>query len=245
MARAVSLSDARPRRSCTGPAPPSALPACLQPPRLLTGSRFGRDRLAECTWSPADGLEAGAFLAPWLSSSGLAEHARLGVSVVLTLVDEGGWWRASTIACLSAAVPGEVGLYAASDMIGGESAGAMLDGQLLAEGKASSPEYKAAVKEAVASSDVHRYAYELRCNGRRSLYDGRECRAGGPRRANDARNTGRPANCALYRDGWVLVLRNRSVPALRASSSAAQRAGSELLWDYGDAYWVASSAALC
>ena len=244
MARSVSLSHARPRRSCTGPAPTSALPACPQPPRLLAGSGYGRDRLVECTWSPADGIAAGAFLAPWLSSGDLDEHVRLGTSVVLTLVDEGGRWRASTIACLSAAVPGEVGLYAASDMIGGESAGAMLDGRLVAEGKASSLKYKSAVMDAIASPDVHRYAYALHRGGQRALYDGRTCRAGGPRRANDSRGTGRLANCALYRDGWVLVLQNRSVPALRASSSAAQRAKSELLWDYGDAYWAASSAAL-
>ena len=116
----------------------------------------------------------------------------------------------------------------------------MLDGALLSEGRATAPAYRAAVLAAAGASSVRRFAFELHRGPRRFLYDGRACRPGGPRCANDPRGTGLRANCALYSDGWLLVLRDSAVPALRAGLSATQQAKAELLWDYGDGYWAAS-----
>ena len=225
----------RPMRQCRAPAREADLPPCTQAV-VYTGKAHGNDRLAECTWSPADCPAAGVALVLWFTPQALARHAALGLSVVVTFHDEHGRWRPVTVACESLRVPGEYGLFAACRMAPGEAAGALLDGRLLCRGTERSPAMLAAQLAARSSVATQRYAFELEKGAIVSLYDGRACRPGGPKRANCADTTS-DANCALHVDGWFVT--SREVPALAACGSRTSRAQAELLWLYGVAYWQA------
>ena len=69
-----------------------------------------------------------------------------------------------------------------------------------------------------------------------TLHDGRFSRPGGPRNANDGRDT-LPQNCRFMEDGQLLVRGFQDIERLRPDASRARRLGSELLWDYGPDYW--------
>jgi hypothetical protein len=67
--------------------------------------------------------------------------------------------------------------------------------------------------------------------------DGRSCRPGGPKRANDALGTGEVNNCRFYDIGSLAILPDKEVQALHPAMSVPQRRKAELLWPYEPPYW--------
>lgn len=234
------------RRSVGGSAPGLAgswaalrgsLPTC---PRavLYAGAEHGDTLLAECNWGPTDGAAAGAFLAPWASTEEL-EGAVLDYTLTLALV--GSKWEAYTVACESASVRGEYGLYAARDFGGGELVAAMMDGREV--WRAGGGESLGAWLGTVPAAE-RAYLYELPAGGgRRKVMDGAWARHGGPKRANDPRGTGLGANCMFYDHGYMCVSPGKAVGRMRPGQSAGERRRSEILWAYGEAYWQGRAAA--
>ena len=133
-------------------------------------------------------------------------------------------------------MPGEIGLFAARGLRGGELIGTMLDGDLLGKGTAAKG-WQGAIVAKMAPAD-RIYLYTLREGSVHSLFDGTCSRLGGPSRANDALGTGCQNNSELWDSGAFCVLPHMTVPALSAGGSSAERRRSEILWDYGAAYWA-------
>ena len=125
--------------------------------------------------------DRGAFADAWVST---AERAAMPphLGVIVTYVDVRGAWHATTVATQSATQPDQWGYFTTRRMSGGEYIGAIIDTH--------------------APSGPSRYLVKLR-NGVRC---GARCRAGGPKRANDPKGTGLPANARLYDNGWLAVL---------------------------------------
>ena len=80
------------------------LPPCPRR-RLYSGKLHGDRHLAECEWAPSDGLDAAAFLSPWLSRS---ELSAASLPIIVTYAKVGAVWRPYTIAAESAVLPGEL-----------------------------------------------------------------------------------------------------------------------------------------
>ena len=200
---------------------------------IFSGAAHADGRFAELGWKPSDGVEAGAFLQQWFTPSDLLV-ARL--PVILTMEDVRGKWRPVTITAESLAVHGEVGLFAARELRGAEMFGSMLDGCVLGIGTSAKKWQKAIVAE--IAPDARRYLYTLRFGKVHALFDGAVSRRGGPTRANDARDTDCKNNSMLWDTGAFCVLPHVIVPALTARGNRTQRRKSELLWDYGNAYWA-------
>ena len=195
----------------------------------------GGDTYAECAWWPQDGVIAGQFLDHWISAAQRASTpAHLGA--ILTFVhDPHGRWRPLTIAWVSCIVPNEWGLFAAVDAPGGTLLGTMLDGKDL--GSFATRAQLHAAAEAIPTSEA-RYLIEFRGRGRNTvLIDGSSCRPGGPRCANDPRGTNLSANAQTYDNGCLNVAPRAEIPRLRPEATASQRRRSEILHNYGEAYW--------
>ena len=79
-----------------------------------------------------------------------------------------------------------------------------------------------------------RYLIELQSG----LRDGATSRPGGPRCANDPRGTRLPANALFYDHDWLAVKPFGEIPPLRPDLSARNRRRCEVLYDYGDSYWI-------
>ena len=125
-----------------------------------------------------------------------------------------GTWHATTVATESATQPGEWGYYAACRLSGGEYIGAMLDTQ--------------------APSGPSRYLVAMKAG----IRDAARSRPGGPKRANDPRGTGLPANALLYDNGWLAVRPFVTIEPLRPGKSPAQRKRREVLYHYSEkSYW--------
>lgn len=220
----------RPARACNLPAPWHALPSAPEY-REYFGEAHAGGRLVECIWKPEQGLDASLFLAPWLN---LAERRRLRngtLEVILTVEEANGRWQPTTIVMASHAVPGELGLYAARALTGGELISAMQDGVPLTGPKPTRAVADAAVS--AAGGAAARYLYEYR--GR--IMDGATCRDGGARRANDPTGTGSSANAGLYTTGCLCVLPHCDVPSLRAGQTHTQQRACEILHCYGPGWW--------
>jgi len=199
---------------------------------LFSGDAHAGGRLVELGWQPADGVEFGAFLFPWFTPATLLSAT---LPVILTLEDVRGQWRPVTLTAESLAVPGQIGLFAARELRGDELIGSMLDGDVLGEGTAAK-RWQAALVAQIAPAD-RRYLYTLRSGKVHTLFDGTSSRLGGPTRANDARGTSCNNNSELWDSGAFCVLPHKTVPALTAGGSLTERRRSEILWDYGPAYW--------
>ena len=213
-------------------APLSALPPAPRV-RVYEGPEHGDARLAELEWRPSDGLAGAAAFLPWLKPAHLLATT---LPVYLTLYDAGGTWRPSILVTDSCAVPGELGVYAASSLHGGELVGAMQDGALLSHSARRFTGHGATVPAAA----MGHYVYELaRPGGGWNLYDGAACRAGGVKRANDPRGTGRTANAELHCDGLLHVRQWSTIPRLSAGASRSDWRAAEILWDYGPAFSIA------
>ena len=136
------------------------------------------------------------------------------LGVIVTYMDVHGTWHATTVVTQSATQPDEWGYYAAHRLTGGECIGAMLDTH--------------------APSGPSRYLVKLRDGVR----DGARCRSGGPKRSNDPRGTGLPANALLYDTGWLTVRPFTTIEPLRPGLSARSRRRREVLFHYGQDYWA-------
>jgi len=200
---------------------------------FFRGSAHANELLVECKWDPSQGALAGQWLRQWL---GLEHLESSKLDVVLTLMSRGARWRALSVVQESFALPGQYGFFAARPCAGGEELGSMLDGLLCCRGDPDGPRFLEALAHAKVEGDG--FAFSLPSGSRFwALYDGRACRHGGPKRANDAHDLGLANNCALYEDGLFCVLPFSDVPMLRADGSDSQRRRSELFWSYGDGYW--------
>ena len=107
----------------------------------------------------------------------------------------------------------------------------MRDGTHLGQFRSGSAAARAAVAAAGGATAHYLYTY------RGGLYDGRTCRPGGAKNANDARGTGLAANAELLTTGCLNVLPGSELTPLHRGQSRASRRHSELLWDYGAAFW--------
>ena len=229
---------ARPLRSRVRVAPPSELPVPATHRRIHQDSSTAGHRIAECTWLPSDGVAAGSWLLTWFQTEELQAYAQqAALNVVVTFFDDDGVWRPWTIARESLLVPGQYGLFAARDFSGGETIGFMRDGTL-----GTYAERSVALRDAIQDLrdvDGAHYLYVLPTSrkGRVTLHDGRFSRPGGPRNANDARDSGLAQNSRFMEDGRLIVRGFQDIPRLRPDVSIAQRSRSEILWDYGVGYW--------
>ena len=151
---------------------------------------------------------------------------------ILTVEESNGRWLPTTVAMESVAVPGEWGLFCARAMEKGEIAASMLDGAKIAASRATVAQRAQAITEVGGLNNL--FLYDLPDG----LYDGRFCRPGGARCANDARNTLAANTAELLSTGCLVVRRPAGMPALRAGLSAAAKGRSELCYDYGDEYWL-------
>jgi len=191
-------------------------------------------RIAECTWFPSDGVDAGQWLLRWLTDDELQDTT---LPVIVTFFDAGGVWHAWTIACESLLLPGQYGLYAARDFIGAEVVGIMRDGFLKTYSAQSA--LRRDIEQLRAADGAH-YLYLLptRRQDTVALHDGRLSRPGGPRNANDARGSVLAANCRFMEDGCLVIRDFASISRRRPDVSRTQRSRSEILWDYGEDYWA-------
>ena len=220
----------RPRRSCREPALWTALP--IAPAYAeYGGPRHAGGRIVECRWQPTDGVARGAYLDAWISPEERATMpAHLGG--ILTMEEVGGRWLPATVAKESIAVPDEWGLFCARAMTKGEIAATMLDGAKIAARRVPALQRAQAIADAGGLNNL--FLYDLPDG----LYDGRFCRPGGARCANDARNTPASNTAELLSTGCLVVRRMAGVQALRAEASNATKIRSELCYDYGDGYWA-------
>ena len=180
-----------------------------------------------------DSRSDGQWLLTWLSSDELAAAT---MNVIVTFEDVNGTWQPLTIACESLLVPGQYGLFAARDFSGGETVGVMRDGAI-GTYRAGSDALRGEIQRLQANDGAH-YLYVLPTSKAHTvtLHDGRFSRPGGPRNANDGRDT-LPQNCRFMEDGQLLVRGFQDVARLRPDASQTRRLRAELLWDYGPDYW--------
>ena len=192
-------------------------------------------RIAECAWSPRDGVAAGRWLRPWFTRQQLLDSP---LTIIVTFFDDGARWHAWTIACESTLLPGQYGLFPARDFDETETLGIMRDG-LIGAYTSHSRALQTAIREA-QSSGQHRYLFVLPSTHKDqvTLHDGSLSRPGGPRNANDARGFARVAYNSKFMEDGRLVVTSHALRGLRADMSALQRMRSEILWDYGQEYWV-------
>ena len=231
-----SPSPAPPRalRSRTHIAPVLDLPVPVARQQLYQDDTTHQYRIAECTWFPSDGVDAGQWLLRWLTDDELQDAT---LPVIVTFFDAGGVWHAWTIACESLLLPGQYGLYAARDFIGAEVVGIMRDGFLKTYSAQSA--LRRDIEQLRAADGAH-YLYLLptRRQDTVALHDGRLSRPGGPRNANDARGSVLAANCRFMEDGCLVIRDFASISRRRPDVSRTQRSRSEILWDYGEDYWA-------
>ena len=220
----------RPLRATRAPAPDAALPAA--PVRVIySGRRHGWVRLAECRWEPGDGVEAGAYLDRWICPARRAVLCRRGIGAILTCIDRNGRWHPMTLVTESVAVPGQLGLFLASAHLGGDLVGVVHDAAYLGRFRPGSSAAQAAVAAAGG-----KHATRLFWLGSH-LYNGGWCRPGGPMAANDPASTGFAANAIFYDHGGVNLKPGAEVPPLSADCPDHRRGSSEVLFEYGTAYW--------
>jgi thymidylate kinase len=181
------------------------------------GEAHGDARLVELAWYAWMHPARGAFADAWVS---LEERAALPthLGVVVTYVDFHGGWLPTTVATMSATQPGEWGYYTARALAGGESIGVMLDTR--------------------PPDGPSLYLVDLHGGVR----DAARSRPGGPKRANDPRSTGLPANAILYDNGWMAVRPFADIQPLRPALSHTQRRRREILVSYGIGYWERRTA---
>jgi hypothetical protein len=125
-------------------------------------------------------------------------------------------------------LPGQWGLFAAMVLEGGEVVGSMLDAEHV--GVMPRSEARQVAEERV-SSGAPNFLFELKASSSKhvKLYDGRVCRPGGPRCANDARGTGQHNNAIFYETGTLNVAPMVEVQRRRADMSAASLKRTEIL----------------
>ena len=227
-----SPTPGRSLRSRSREASSSALPVPATRRRVYQDSTTDGHRIAECTWLPSDGADAGHWLLRWLRTQDLRDAT---LNVIVTFFDDCGTWVPWTIACESLLLPGQYGLFAACDFGVGETIGFMRDGILGTYGERSD-----ALRDEISrlrEVDGAHYLYVLptRQQGRVTLHDGRLSRPGGPRNANDARGSTLWQNCRFMEDGRLLVRTN--ISRLRPNATVTQLSRAEILWDYGPGYW--------
>ena len=185
-------------------------------------------RIAECRWQPSEGSDDGRWLDPWISDS-QRRATSADTVVIVTFVDVCGKWRPWTIACESACLPGEMGLFAAAPLDGGQLIGYMRDGAHLGVFSERSRQYQEAVLQRIVESKPS-YLYTLKATRNRvSLHDGRTSRPGGPRNANDARGLGVPQNAMFYDNGALHVKPFVTIPRLFPTMRTTQRRRAEIL----------------
>lgn len=202
--------------------------------RVYQDSSTAGHRIAECTWLPSDGADAGRWLLQWVRTD---ELRCATLNVIVTFFDDEGTWVPWTIARESLLLPGQYGLFAARDFSVGGTIGFMRDGIL-----GTYDERSDALRDKIGNLrdvDGAHYLYVLPAQQRGSvtLHDGRFGRPGGPRNANDGRGSTLAQNCCFMEDGRLLVRGFRDIPRLRSGATDAQRCRSEILWDYGPDYW--------
>ena len=199
------------RRPQTESARSAALPdaPCVN---FYQGKAHGDCRIAELAWYAWMTPDKGKFADPWVS---WAQRADLPphLGVIVTYVEIRSVWCATTVVTEAKTQPGEWGLYSTRHLTGGECIGFMLD--------------------TTVPSGPSRYLVKLRSGVR----DGASCRPGGPKRANDPKDTGLPANAILYDNGVLAVRPFMTIEPLRPELSLAQGRSCEVMFHYGRRYW--------
>ena len=163
------------------------------------------------------------------------------LDVYLTMARENGEWVPHGVVAESGVAVGQLGYYMAYHYRrrGANHVVGWLRGAKLGEAESGSEE----LAQLLASAEGD-YCFERVVGRRTEVLDGKSAAAGGVKRVNDAHGVaGVTNNATLEPDGTLSIFAQTWVPPLdgKAASWTELRA-SEVLWDYGEAYWRAQEA---